>query len=182
MSEQALLQALQEQGVSAAATIAVDRIPFEPSLREACTPQRCPTYGKNWGCPPDIGAVENLITAAKTYARALIYETVHQLEDSFDMEGIQAGGLRHKEVTLAIDPIVREACGNDILHLSAGGCKICEHCSKKNEEPCRFPDKAMHSVSAYGIFVSKLAELAGLKYNNGPNTVTLFGIIFYHEK
>ena len=181
MSEQELVQAIKEKGVDSAAVIEVSRIPFDPTLRKSCTPQLCQSYGKNWGCPPGVGEIEDLIEEARSYDKALVYETVHQLEDSFDIEGIQAGGLRHKEITNAITPLVREALGGQLLQLSAGGCTVCERCAKADEEPCRFPEKALRSVSAYGIYVSRLAKLAGLKYNNGPNTVTMFGLFFYGQ-
>ena len=35
----------------------------------------------------------------------------------------------------------------------------------------------MGSLEGYGIFVSELATQAGMKYNNGPNTVTFFGAL-----
>ena len=182
MTKQELISAIQSMGVHAAAVIEVDKIPFDPALRRSCTPQLCQSYGKNWGCPPAVGEIEALIEEAKSYDKTLIYETVHPLEDSFDIEGIQAGGLRHKEITNAVTPLVRETLGGEILQLSAGGCTICERCAKADEEPCRFPEKALRSVSAYGIYVSKLAKRAGLKYNNGPDTVTFFGLFFYHER
>jgi hypothetical protein len=36
------------------------------------------------------------------------------------------------------------------------------------------------SLEAYGIFVAKLAEKAGMKYINGVNTVTYFGAVLFN--
>ena len=44
-------------------------------------------------------------------------------------------------------------------------------------EPCRFPEKAIGSLEAYGVNVSLLAQTAGMRYINGQNTVTYFGAI-----
>jgi len=179
MTEQELIQALLENGVYAAAIIETDRVPFDPDLRKYCNPSSCRTYGTNWGCPPAVGDIHDLIQKAKQYPHTLVYQTVAQLEDSFDYEGIVAGGLRHKAVTNAITPIIRAFTGENIIQLSAGGCTICETCSKIDDLPCRFPEKALSSVSGYGIYVSKLSKICGLEYNNGENTVTMFGIVFF---
>ena len=66
-----------------------------------------------------------------------------------------------------------------MLHLGAGGCHLCEVCAKKTGEPCRHPDRAVASLEAYGVNVSALARLCGMKYINGENTVTYFGALFF---
>lgn len=48
-------------------------------------------------------------------------------------------------------------------------------------EPCRFPDRAMASLEAYGVAVSELAEACGMKYINGQSTVTYFGAFLYRK-
>ena len=48
--------------------------------------------------------------------------------------------------------------------------------------PCRFPEKAIPSLEAYGINVSRLASAAEMKYINGQNTVTYFGMVLFEEK
>ena len=182
MTEQELIQEILKKGVHSAAVLDTARVPFDPELRRYCTPQACRSYGKNWGCPPAVGDIHGLIARARRYGRTLVYETVAQLEDPFDFEGIRAGGLRHKQITNDITPVIRAFTGEDLIQLSAGGCTVCEVCSKAEDLPCRFPDRALHSVSAYGIYVSRLAKICGLEYNNGENTVTMFGVVFYHNR
>lgn len=181
MTELELIQEIQKKGVHSAAFVDTVKVPFDPDLRKYCTPQACGSYGKNWGCPPAVGDIYDLIQRAKQYKRTLVYETVAQLEDSFDYEGIRAGGLRHKQITNEITPLIRSFTGKDLIQLSAGGCTVCERCSKMDEQPCRFPERALHSVFAYGIYVSKLAKICGLEYNNGENTVTMFGVVFFQK-
>ena len=45
------------------------------------------------------------------------------------------------------------------------------------DAPCRYPESMFHSLEGYGFDVHLLAEAAGIKYNNGPNTVTYFGAV-----
>ena len=57
---------------------------------------------------------------------------------------------------------------------------FCPRCAKRDELPCRHPDEALSSLETYGVAVSQLAELAGMKYINGVNTVTYFGACFFN--
>ncbi|MDE8682148.1 DUF2284 domain-containing protein [Blautia schinkii] len=44
----------------------------------------------------------------------------------------------------------------DMLMLGAGGCRICGHCAYP--KPCRFPEKAISSMEAYGLFVTQVCR------------------------
>ena len=39
-----------------------------------------------------------------------------------------------------------------------------------------------HSLEGYGFIVNELATEAGIRYNNGANTVTYFGALLYKEQ
>ena len=66
------------------------------------------------------------------------------------------------------------------LLLSNEGCSRCQTCTYP-ESPCRYPEMLFPSLEGYGIYVSELAARASLSYNNGPNTVTYFGMLLYSE-
>ncbi|MCL2857512.1 MAG: DUF2284 domain-containing protein [Oscillospiraceae bacterium] len=161
-------------GASGAAVIRVEQISFRPEFRAACEQNTCGQYARCWMCPPDVGEVDDLITQAKRYEYALIFQSVGQLEDSFDIEGMLEAGKKHNELTLAIDREIAALYG-DFLRLGAGGCRVCEVCAKADNLPCRSPRRATASLEAYGVAVSELAEACGLKYMGSQNTVTYFG-------
>jgi len=124
--------------------------------------------------------IHELMDEIRAYDHVLVFQTIGELEDSFDIEGMYEAGSLHNNLSQNIKKIFADADGiKDPLHLGAGGCRVCEKCSKITGEPCRFPDKAMSSLEAYGINVSKLAAAAGMKYINGVNTVTYFGAVFF---
>lgn len=181
MSDIELIAILKNAGVHEATFIETKKIPFDSSLRQYCRPEMCQTYGRNWGCPPAAGEIIDLIEKAKSYKRALVYTTMWQLEDSFDVEGMTEGCINHKKVTNEITPLLRENLLGERIQLSAGGCTVCETCSKVEDKPCRYPELALHSVSAYGINVSMLAERCGIKYNNGESTLTMFGVLLFDK-
>ena len=159
--------------------VPVDKIEFERSFRDMCRSNACGMYNRSWMCPPCVGEIDDLIAKTEKYRWAFVFQTVNQLEDSYDIEGMLEAG---KQINKLIDWIRRELdFGPDALTLGAGGCRLCPVCAKVEGKPCRFPEKAISSLEAYGVNVSKLAELAGMKYINGQNTVTYFGTVFFDK-
>ena len=171
-----IVQLILDAGAYRAAVIDVGDIVFDRGFRALCEANACGNYGRCWMCPPDAGDIDTLMEEAKSYQKAVVYQTVGALEDSYDFEGMMEAGNAHYRLSAAID----EGCGPR-LHLGAGGCKVCEVCAKRTDEPCRHPELAMASLETYGIAVSQLAESCGMKYINGQNTVTYFGGVFFRE-
>ena len=56
-----------------------------------------------------------------------------------------------------------------MLHLSGGGCRLCEVCAKQENKPCRCAGHRLHV--AYGPMSMRRLLAAGLKYVNGANTL-----------
>ena len=73
------------------------------------------------------------------------------------------------------------AKGYESATIKSGGCGVCARCSKLDDEPCRFPERAIPSLEAYGVDVYRTSKNAGLAYVNGPNTVTFFGALICNE-
>lgn len=169
-----------ECGFFKAGVVPVSGIVFDRSFRKACEQNTCGNYGKCWTCPPDAGDIDELIGKARAFDYAVVYQSVSALEDSFDIEGMTAAAVRHNEMTGRFVDRSAALWKGDFLHLSAGGCRICKRCAKRDDEPCRHPDRALSSLETYGVAVSQLAQLAGMKYINGVNTVTYFGACFFH--
>ena len=111
----------------------------------------------------------------------LVYQTVSRLEDSFDFEGMMEAAHQHSLLSRRMEQLCAGRIPGQRLHLGAGGCHVCDTCSKVDNEPCRHPDQAMASLEGYGVNVSELAAASGMKYINGQNTVTYFGAVFFKE-
>lgn len=178
MLGEALQKVMKEMGALNTGEVNVSKISFIAEFRKACESNACGMYGKCWTCPPCVGEIDELIAKAKEYKTAIVYQTVHEIEDSYDFEGMQEGGDIHNKLTHTINEyIVANLPKTEVLHLSAGGCRLCKKCAKRDDLPCRFPEKAVASLESYGVAVSELASLADMKYINGQNTVTYFGAV-----
>ncbi len=161
--------------------IDVSQIVCDRRFRGQCEANACGVYGKCWMCPPDVGEIDQLIAQVQSYSRGFLYQSVFPLEDSFDFEGMQDAGREQSQRSQALDRLLKEAGWGEYLHLSKGGCGVCPTCSKRENLPCRFPDKAISSLEAYGINVSATVKNTSMKYINGADTVTYFGLLLWKE-
>jgi len=175
-----LLQKVSAFGAFKAGILPAGEVETDASFREMCESNSCGMYGKCWTCPPDIGPFDKLQEQLGSYQYLLLYQTVGELEDSFDFESMQQWGENHNQLAQKLRHYFDENQVSDCLHLGVGGCRLCPVCAKRSGEPCRHPEQALSSLEAYGIYVAKTAEKAGMKYINGKDTVTYFGGIFFN--
>lgn len=152
-------------------------VEFCEDVRKMCADNRCGQYGKTWACPPAVGTVDECRERARRYEKMLVFSGKFDLEDSFDYEGMTAAMKDFEEIARRLDTEIRGKL-KDYLLLSNEGCGNCTSCTYP-DAPCRFPDQVHGSIEGYGIFVSKLAEQAGIRYINGENTVTYFGALLF---
>lgn len=176
---QLLIDAALNIGAYKATVIDADKIETDRSFRTLCESNACGVYGKCYMCPPDIGDIDELMQEVGNYRCALVYQTVSELEDSYDFEGMVLAKKRFYPLSQELRKTFDSLNISKALHLGAGGCGVCKTCAKRTGEPCRYPELAMASLEAYGINVSRLAAVSGMKYINGQNTVTYFGAVLF---
>lgn len=172
-------QALQALGIDNVGYISTSQIVFGEELRRICENNVCHRYGASWTCPPAVGTIEECKRKCLSYDSAMVFSTVYQLEDSFDVEGMDAGRAAFGESCRRLYDQAKARCPG-VLMLSGAHCPQCRECTYPHA-PCKFPEQMIPSISGYCIYVNKLAAAAGLKYNNGSNTVTYFGILLYNQ-
>lgn len=161
------------------AVFSTAEIPFSDAVVAACRDNRCGQYGTCWTCPPGVGTLEELKRRALSFENAVLFTCKYDLEDCFDFEGMQEAAKKSRALLFAIADNLR-ADGIRFQAMGCGSCDICAKCTYP-DAPCRFPDKALSSMEAYGINVIELAKNVGIRYNNGSETVTYFSIILYGE-
>jgi len=155
------------------AVIPTAAIPFSPELINACEKNVCGNYNRSWTCPPAIGSPDAQKKKITSFSSAFIYTTMSALEDSFDYEGMMRAQDRHNALTAEM----HAQFGKNCPVYGAGACTLCKTCAYP--APCRFPEKALSSLEAAGINVSELSRIAGIRYNNGENTITFFSMILF---
>ena len=178
MEHQEMIAIALDAGATKATVIEASSIVLNTTFRDICKSNGCGMYGRCWMCPPDVGDIEPLMAEVRKYQHGLLYQTVSEIEDSFDIEGMQEAGKRHVMLSQRLEAFLMLELDKH-LHLSCGGCRICERCAKMDGLPCRDPERAMSSMEAYGIDVYNTCKPTELKYINGQNTVTYLGVVLF---
>ncbi len=157
---------------------AVDRrekLKFQEEVVASCKMNYCGMYGKTWMCPPGVGTLDSLVEKYSKYDNFFVFTTKHNIEDSFDIEGMGVAREEHKK----LEEVAYNALKGEVfVLLSAGGCNICEKCTYP-DSPCRFPERSRPSMEACGINVLELSRDVGINYINGENTVTYFSLVLF---
>ena len=159
MDYSALAEQVRGLGAYKAGVVDLQDVRFDRAFRAMCETNACGNYGKCWMCPPDAGDIDALMNEAQSYQKALVYQTVGKLEDSYDFEGMMEAARLHNELSRALAKWFATLPFAKKLHL----------------------ELAMPSLETYGINVSELAASSGMKYINGQNTVTYFGALLFCE-
>ncbi|MBP2133632.1 putative metal-binding protein [Methanomicrobium sp. W14] len=158
-----------------------ENITFSEDVRKACEKNLCGMYGKSWACPPAVGAIEECSDRCSEYKNAFVFTTLTAIDKKCNVRQKLCkwaeAAKKHKDITEEVKKLF-EPHFDKILALSTEGCRICKSCNYP-DEPCRFPDRMQPSAEGYGISITKLAKTCGIKYYNGPDTVTYFSIIFF---
>ncbi|MDR1821985.1 MAG: DUF2284 domain-containing protein [Oscillospiraceae bacterium] len=142
---------------------------FLPEVRAMCAADKCAKYDRSWSCPPASGTLEENTEKAARYSCGIIVQTVTQLEDSFDFEGMAEGAQRHGAAFEKMRLLLKQDYPN-MFPMGAGGCSKCAQCTYP-DAPCRFPEELTHSMEACGLLVSKVCTDNGMKYNHGKDTL-----------
>lgn len=172
MDEQRLLETALDLGFANAALIDTKDLVFMPAFRPLCEENLCGKYGVNYACPPDCGTVEEMRQKALRWPRALVMQSMWDIEDPLDDGLIKPAKGQHNRLTRELITQV----GEPGLMIGASGCSLCTPCAITEGKPCRFPDLQYSCMSAYCIFVQELAERCGLEYDCGPGVTAFFSM------
>ena len=154
-----------------------DVLKFQEGVAASCRMNYCGMYNRTWMCPPAVGNWQELEKEFRKYRRFFVFTTKHDIEDSFDIEGMGRGKDEHKLVQDRVQEALR---GLPCRILGAGGCGICKTCTYP-DAPCRFPDKRLVSMEAAGLYVAETCTKAGIPYNHGKNTIAFSSCVLYND-
>jgi predicted metal-binding protein len=174
MMELEKLQELGEKaGFSKIGHLDCSTIELREEVRAMCQANSCHMYGKRWSCPPGCGSLDTCRERVSHYREGILVQTIGELEDALDGEGMMETEARHKENFIAFEQVLRELYPN-MLAIGSGCCTRCRECTYP-DAPCRQPDKAFASMEAYGMLVTQVCQANDLTYYYGPCTIAYTG-------
>lgn len=130
-----LKQLCLSHGFTNVAPLACDTIELKPEVRQMCASDSCHKYNKCWSCPPDCGTLEECEQRVRKYKLGILVQTVGQLEDSMDGEGMMRTEAMHKASFYSLEKDLRKFYPN-MLPIGAGCCTKCKTCTCP-DAPCR---------------------------------------------
>lgn len=175
MTYEQMIQAAYGEGFSAAELIDTNDIVFDPAFRPYCEENLCGQYGVNYACPPVCGTVEEMKSRVLRHKKALVLQSIWQVTDYGDVPAIKQAKKAHNAAQLRLVEKLREE-GHDGLIVGASGCALCSPCAMVEGLPCKFPQYRYSCMSAYCIFVKKLADSCKMEYDCGEGLLALFGM------
>ena len=178
MTEAEMIQCAIDEGFAAAAIADTAQIVFDPSFRPYCEENLCGQYGANYSCPPGCGSPEEMKQRVLAHKKALVLQTIWEVSDYSDMTVIKPAKTAHNQAEIRLVKRLR-AEGRDGFIVGASGCALCAPCAQINGEPCRFPEYQYSCMSAYCIFVRKLANACGMEYDCGEGLLAFFGMYVF---
>lgn len=166
----------KELGFDAAAPLDPAALTTREDVRDMCAEDKCGAYGRNWTCPPACGDLSACLEKMHGYRRGMVLQTVGQMTRTIDTKGYAAALEKHRRQFIDLAEEIRRE-QPDALCLGAGACTVCGKCAWP--EPCRFPEKALSSMEAYGLFVTQVCRDCGVPYHHGPKTVTYTACVLF---
>jgi len=163
-------------GFTHSAQINIPGLEFLPEVRSMCNPEQCKSYNTSWSCPPACAPLDELKEKVNTYQFGVLIQTVSEVEDNYDWEGMMAAGELQKKNFAEMWKELRNEY-NDIFAMGSGKCSLCKTCTYP-DNPCCKPNEKEISMEACGLFVSKVCKDNGLEYNYGPGKMAYTSCFF----
>ena len=178
MTKENIIACALKAGFHDACVIETKEIIFDPSFRPYCEENLCGQYGANYSCPPDCGSPEEMRQRILKHKYALVLRTEWELSDWRNREDIKRTKGIHNACTMRLVKELRIE-GIDGLIIGASGCSLCSPCEIQKGNPCRFPYLRYSCMSAYCIYVKKLSESCGMKYDYENGVLPFFGMYVF---
>ena len=133
-----------------------DREKFEKFCKE------CRNYGSTWSCPPYNFDVEDYL---KNYSYIYLVgvkiifdeETLDKVNTKEKINDYTTETLKYMKDKIMME-LLRVERYEGSKSLSAGGCKICDDCSRKNNTQCQHPDMMRYSLESMGFDVGGISS------------------------
>ena len=125
--------------------------------------KQCKNYGKLWSCPPYNFSIEEYVDRYK-------YVYIVGVKIVFDEDTLSSINTKEKISSYTNETLhfMKNKIMNEMLKLeklypnstslSAGGCNLCENCSKLKNVQCIHPDLMRYSLESLGFDVGGISS------------------------
>ncbi|MCD8097057.1 MAG: DUF2284 domain-containing protein [Lachnospiraceae bacterium] len=183
MEAQQMVEMALSCGFHDAAVIGAEEFLFVPEYRQYCEENRCGNYGRNYGCPPSCGTVEEMKKKALAFHKGLALRSLMPVDSAYDDEVTKAIKKEHTRMTNALIQKLKEAGMTEAgWAIMAGPCNLCSSCRMPEGKPCPHGEAPFSCLSAYCIDAMTLAKSMGISMEWSPDEVSFFSIYLFDRK
>ena len=179
MDKNEIIELSLSEGFHQAEIINTEKIIFDAVFRPYCEENLCGQYGANHSCPPGCGTPEQMKKRVLSHKKALVLQTERKIEDFTQTDKLKEAKTLHNAAMLRVIKKMRAEVYNGVM-IGASGCSLCKPCKLVNGEPCAYPDTMYSCMSAYCIYVKRLAEDCGMNYDYKDGILSFFGMYVYN--
>ena len=174
-----IINAAFGEGFAQAEVISTDKIVFDEAFRPYCEENLCGQFGVNYSCPPDCGTPEEMKQKVLSYKNVLVVSTNWEIEDFSQTDKLKEAKAQHNAAMLRLIKKMK-AAGYTGIMVGASGCTLCTPCKLASGEACEHPDVMYSCMSAYCIYVKKLAVDCSMNYDYNNKILPLFGMYLFN--
>ncbi len=149
--------------------IETDKIIFNKELRTFCVENKCKMYNKNYGCPPFVGSVDEVVNKVKSYNYILMYYFRYEIKD----EEYLYYRKKANKIALEINKFLRQKNINS-YHIGSGYCISCENCIIDSNNGFCNKEDYMPSLSSFVMDLNDLTKKLDLDYGFKENEVKFY--------
>jgi predicted metal-binding protein len=180
MNDSDILGILSEYSDIAKVGAALPKVTLDTiaECRKYCETDDCGCYDKYCSCPPRVGSPESRLEKLAHYSKAAIVPITYEVD--FRDKTAMDHCIKDLQDKCRAMMLRLQDKGLDCWGLADGGCKYCPRCAALDDEPCRFPQMQIQSVSGNGILMADyLKEVgAGSPYREG--FIEMYAVILYN--
>lgn len=178
VNEDWILECIRDLGVDGLSAIRTSQLRFDSRFRKYCAQNLCGNYNRSWTCPPNSPSVESIATEIVGHPDAVVFKVSGPLRFTVDWKSMmrvadRLGGIC-ASITDKLIPTLRKGAV-----FGYGPCKYCKTCAFGSDEPCRFPDKRIHSLECACVDVADISRQSGLPLEHDPDRISFFGLLVY---
>ena len=178
MNKMEMIELSIAEGFHAAEIIDTDQIVFDAAFRPYCEENLCGQYGANYSCPPDCGTPEQMRQKVLAHKKALVVSTEWKIENFLQKDQLKKAKVLHNAAMIRLIKKLKSE-GHDGFMIGASGCTLCSPCKLASGASCDYPDMMYSCMSAYCIYVKKLAEDCNMNYDYKNQMLPFFGMYVF---
>jgi predicted metal-binding protein len=113
-----------------------------------------------------------------SHKKALVLSTKWKIGDFSQTDRIRQAKNMHNAAMFRLIEKMR-AQGHIGFMIGASGCSLCKPCKLTLGIPCEHPERMYSCMSAYCIYVKRLAEDCGIVYDYKDGILPFFGMYVF---